>query len=177
MVAALPNIARLHDPEEQALLARRFVSGTLIAATLASIPIIVLAPWLIQAFFGKAFAVGANVTRVTAIASIAFATTRVMEGVLRGIARPLTAGMAEFVALGATVVGLATLLPAFGLIGAAWATVLAYGVSAAWMAWRIRSFIGIPIRRLLVPDRAGIELLRTRIRDMRARRQGVSLES
>jgi O-antigen/teichoic acid export membrane protein len=177
MVAALPNIARLQDREQQALLARRFVSGTLIVAILASIPVIVLAPWLIQLFFGKAFSVGANVTRVTAVASIAFATTRVMEGVLRGIARPLTAGMAEFVALGATVVGLASLLPALGLIGAAWATVLAYCVSAGWMAWRIRAFIGLPIRRLLVPDREGIDLLKQRLRQMRGRRRRISFRS
>jgi O-antigen/teichoic acid export membrane protein len=166
MVAALPNIARLDDPAEQRVLARRFVSFTLIAAIIVSLPIIALAPWLISLFFGHAYAVGANVTRITAVASIAFATSRVMEGVLRGVGRPLTAGIAEFVALGATVVGLATLVPAFGLIGAAWATLLAYFVSSAWMAMRIKSFIDIPVRRLLTPDRAGLELLRERLRNL-----------
>lgn len=160
MVAALPNIARLEDPAEQAALARRFVSLTLIAAILSSLPIIILAPWIIELFFGHAFAVGANITRVTAVATIAFAVSRVMEGVLRGIARPLTAGMAEFVALGATVAGLALLLPALGLIGAAWATLLAYSVSSMWMAMRIRTFIGLPMRTLLIPDREAVVLVR-----------------
>ena len=90
-----------------------------------------------------------------------------MEGVLRGIGRPLTAGIAEFVALGATVAGLGALLPTLGLIGAAWATLLAYSVSGIWMAWRIRSFIGLPIRQLLTPDREGVELVRDRLRDLR----------
>jgi O-antigen/teichoic acid export membrane protein len=177
MVAALPNIARLEDPGERAVMARRFVSFTLIAAIVASVPVIVLAPLLIKLFFGNAFAVGANITRVTAVASISFAVTRAMEGVLRGVGRPLTAGIAEFVALGATVVGLAALLPAFGLIGAAWATLLAYTVSGAWMAWRIRRFIDLPIRQLVVPDREGIELLRERLRRLRAKRKRVSLGS
>ncbi len=169
MVAALPNIARLDDRQEQALLARRFVGFTLIAAILASLPIILLAPWVIQLFFGKAFAIGANITRVTAVASIAFAVTRVMEGVLRGVGKPLTAGMAEFVALGATVAGLAILLPALGLIGAAWATLFAYCVSGVWMAWRIRSFIDLPIGQLLTPDREGLTVVLSRLRDLRTK--------
>lgn len=168
MVAALPNIAQLHERSEQAALGRRFVSLTLIAAVVATLPIIIFAPLLIELFFGKAFTIGANITRVTAIASISFATTRVMEGVLRGIGRPLTAGMAEFVALGATVIGLATLLPTLGLIGAAWASLLAYSISGLWMAMRIKSFIHLPMRRLLLPDREGFELLLAGVRTLRS---------
>jgi O-antigen/teichoic acid export membrane protein len=168
-VAALPNIARLDEPGEQAVLARRLVSFTLLFSALVSIPIIVLAPLLIKLFFGSAFAAGANITRVTAVASIAFSTTRSLEAVLRGVGRPLSAGLAELVALGATVVGLATLLPTLGLIGAAWATLLAYSVSGAWMAWRIRSIIKLPVSHLLTPDREGIELLIARLRGLRTR--------
>jgi Na+-driven multidrug efflux pump len=148
------------------------VSFTLIAAGLVSIPIVVFAPLLIKLFFGSAYAVGANITRVTAIASVSFAVTRSLEAVLRGVGQPLAAGMAEFVALGATAVFLAALLPTLGLIGAAWASLIAYTVSGAWMAWRIRSLIGLPIRQLLTPDREGLEEARDRFRSLRRRRSG-----
>lgn len=172
MVAALPNIARLKERAEQMVLGRRFVGFTLIAGAIASLPVILLAPWLIQLFFGKAFSVGANVTRVTAVGSISFATARAMEGVLRGIGRPLTAGIAEFVALGATVVGLAAMLPTLGLIGAAWATLLSYSVAGLWMAWRIKRFTGLPIRQLLTPDAEGLRMLRAQLQGLRRRLGG-----
>jgi O-antigen/teichoic acid export membrane protein len=178
MVAALPNIASLDDPAEQGLLSRRLVTFTLLAAIVASLPVIVFAPLLIHLFFGPDFVVGANITRVTAVASISFATTRSLEGVLRGIGRPLTAGTAEFVALGATVVGLATLLPALGLIGAAWASLAAYTISGLWMAWRIRAITGMPMRHLLTPDGEGVAILREALRTLRGRlRQRLSLRA
>jgi O-antigen/teichoic acid export membrane protein len=163
-VATLPNLARLEEPGERQLLARRLVSLTWIASAIVSIPIIALAPQLIELFFGSGFAVGGNITRVTAVASIAFATTRSLEAVLRGIGRPLAAGMAELAALSATVVGLATLVPTIGLIGAAWSSLLAYSVSAMWMARRIGKLIDLPVRKLLLPDRAGVAQAAARLR-------------
>ena len=173
-VAALPNIATLNQPSERRMLARRLVGLTLVASTLVSLPIIVFAPLWIRLFFGAAFVPGANITRVTAVASISFATTRSLEAVLRGIGRPLAAGMAEFVALGATVIGLSTLLPALGLIGAAWASLLAYTVSGAWMAMRISRLIDLPVVRLMTVDRGAIALAWKRLRASRERTAIVS---
>jgi O-antigen/teichoic acid export membrane protein len=169
-LAALPNVARLDETGERNLLSRRMVSFTLISATLVSLPIVIFAPLLIKLFFGSAFSVGGNITRVTAVASVSFAVTRSLEAVLRGVGRPLAAGMAEFVALGATAVCLAALLPTLGLIGAAWASLIAYTVSGVWMAWRIRSITGLPIRQLLTPDREGLIEARDKLRNLRRKR-------
>src|SRR5581483_9985659 len=163
-VGALPNIASLKMASERDLLARRLVSLTFVSSVLVSVPIIVLAPLLIKLFFGSAFAAGANITRVTAVASVSFSTTRSLEAVLRGVGHPLAAGMAEVVALCATAASLAILLPLLGLIGAAWASLLAYTVSGAWMAWRIKVVTGVPPARLLTPDHAMLQLLYARAR-------------
>lgn len=163
-LAALPNIARLDTTSERAVLARRLISLTFTSSLVISIPIIALAPQLIDLFFGSAFSAGADLTRVTAFASIAFATTRSLEAVLRGVGQPLTAGVAELAAVGTTVLGLATLLPTIGLIGAAWASLLAYSVSALWMAHRISVIVGLPIPQLLIPGRADIALVVARVR-------------
>ena len=166
-LAALPNVARLEDSPERLLLARRLISFTLLAATLVSLPIIVFAPWLLTLFGGHGFAAGANITRIIAVGSVIFATTRSLEAVLRGVGRPFTAGMAEVVALGATCVGLAALLPTLGLIGAAYANLLAYGVSGAWMTWKLKGLLGIPVRQLLTPDPEGIAIARDKFRGLR----------
>jgi O-antigen/teichoic acid export membrane protein len=165
--AALPNIASLDTHEEQVLLARRLISFTMIASALLALPFIVFAPLFVKLFFGHAFVAGADITRITSVASITLATNRVLEAVLRGVGRPLAAGLAEIVALGATVVGLATLLPALGLIGAAWASLLAYVVSGAWMTWRLRRVLGVPVARLLTPDRDGVQMVTRRLRALR----------
>jgi O-antigen/teichoic acid export membrane protein/serine acetyltransferase len=167
-LAALPNVARLDDSAERTLLSRRLVSFTLIAAALVSLPIIVLAPQLISLLF-PGFGAGGNITRVTAIASVSFATTRSLEAVLRGIGRPLAAGMAEFVALGATGVCLAALLPTIGLIGAAYASLIAYTTSGVWMAWRIKKLTGVPMHQLVIPDREGLAIARERFARLRRR--------
>ena len=168
-VAALPNIAALRSEADQALYARRFVSFTLVSSIVLTIPIIAFAPLWLKLFFGSAYTVGANVTRVTAVASIAFATTRSLEAVLRALNRPLAAGIAEIVALGATIVALAVMLPAFGLVGAAWASLIAYSISGAWMATRIRATAGVPIRQLFLPDRDGLASAIARLRRGAAR--------
>ena len=47
---------------------------------------------------------------------------------------------------------------------------LAYAVSALWMAMRIRSFVGLSVRQLLIPDRESITLLRDRVAKLRSKR-------
>jgi O-antigen/teichoic acid export membrane protein len=162
--AALPNVAALDTHEEQILLSRRLISFTLLASALLALPFIAFAPLFVKLFFGHAFVAGANITRIVSVASIALATNRVLEAVLRGVGRPLAAGLAEIVALGATVIGLATLLPALGLVGAAWASLLAYFVSGAWMTMRLRKVLDVPISRLLTPDREGVQILTRRLK-------------
>jgi O-antigen/teichoic acid export membrane protein len=130
----------------------------------ASIPVIALAPQLITLFFGHAYAAGANVARVLLVAAIALSTNRALESVLRGVGRPLDAGIAEFVALGATAVALAALLPTLGLVGAAWASLLAYAVSSAYMLQRTTRLLGIGPVAMLTPDHEVVALVRERLR-------------
>ena len=102
---------------------------------------------------------------------MSFATTRSLEAVLRGVGRPLAAGMAEFVALGATAVFLAALLPTLGLIGAAYASLIAYTTSGVWMAWRIKKLIGLKMYELVIPDREGLAVARQRFAGFAKRRK------
>lgn len=162
--AILPNVASAAEGPERARLARRLISATMIMSAAVSLPVVVLAPWLIRLFFGPGYVAGAGVARILLVAAIALSTNRAMEAVLRGIGRPLDAGIAEFVALGATCVGLAVLIPLLGLTGAGVTSLFAYLVSMGYMTQRATKALGISPLALLTPDREAVVAIRTRLR-------------
>jgi O-antigen/teichoic acid export membrane protein len=135
-LVAMPAISRLEAGTDRTLAAARFIRVALICTTVATIPMLAFTPELIRLFFGESFESAAGVARVLLVAAIVYSASRVASTTLKAIGRPLDAGLAELVALGATIAGLAALLPFFGLMGAAVASVLAYAVSAAWMVRR-----------------------------------------
>jgi O-antigen/teichoic acid export membrane protein len=162
--AALPNVAGLPTGPARATLARRLVSATLVMSTLVTIPLLALTPQFIRLFFGHAFLGGTAVCRILLVATIALSTNRVLESVLRGVGRPLDAGVAEVVALGATAVGLATLLPPLGILGAGWASLAAYVVSMGYMVRQVRRALEISPLKVLLPDREAVQLVAAALR-------------
>ncbi len=162
--AALPNVAGHEPGPERNLLVRRLVTATLVLSAIASIPVALLASPLIRLFFGPAFHGAAGIARVLLLAAIALSTNRSLEAILRGIGRPLDAGVAEFVALGATAAGLAVFLPLLGLMGAAVTSALAYLVSLVYMTRRVSRALEIPSLSLFTPDPEVVAAVRSRLR-------------
>jgi O-antigen/teichoic acid export membrane protein len=162
--ATLPNVARLPDGPERAALARRMISLALLISAAVSLPVLLLAPLLIKIFFGSAFLGASDVARILMVGAVALTTNRALEAVLRGVGRPLEAGVAELIALGATAIGLAALLPTLGILGAGIASVIAYLVSMAWMTRRATRALGISATRLLNPDWSVLAPLAERLR-------------
>jgi len=159
----LPQVAPLEPGPERTTLARRYVQLTLAVSFLISVPIALLADPLIRLFFGDAFAAAAGPTRVLVLAAVLLSVNRVLEAILRAVGRPLDAGVAELIALGATLAGLAVLVPLIGLMGAAGASLLAYGVSTAWMSRRVSVALGMRAREVLAFRRADIRWMRDRV--------------
>lgn len=156
---ALPSVARLAAGPERTSAARRFVWLTVVAATAVSIPMIVFTSHLIELFFGKAYLPATDVCRVLLVATVLFSTNRSIGAVLKAVGRPLDAGVAELVALGVTFASLAALLPTLGIMGAGVASLLAYGVSTAWMTRRASRALEIGWRSLLLPSREDLRVL------------------
>ena len=153
---ALPVLAKHEPGADQTAAARRFIGLTIFGSVLLTLPLIVFTPPLIEVFFGHDFVSAANVSRVLLVAAVSFSTSRALGSVLKAIGRPLDPGLAELLALGVTVIGLATLLPAFGLMGAALASLVAYGVSTWWMVRLTSRALCVPVVRLLLLDRRDI---------------------
>lgn len=157
---ALPQITPLAPGAARTALARRTIQLALSCSILISVPVFVFARPLIVLFFGPAFGSAGSIARILLIAVVCLSTNRVLEAVLRAVGRPLDAGFAELMALGATVPGLAILLPLIGLTGAAIASLVAYTISMTWMCRRVSRALVLPIPRLFVIDRADARWLR-----------------
>jgi O-antigen/teichoic acid export membrane protein len=152
-MVVLPTIARVEESQARKALARRFITLTVALSAAATLPLVVFTPALLGLFFGESFRAVSDVARVLLIAAIFLSVNRTLEAGLQGVARPLDAGLAEFIALGATIGGLALLLPTLGLLGAALASLLAYGTSTAWMVRRLARALDSSVLELVIPRR------------------------
>jgi O-antigen/teichoic acid export membrane protein len=158
---ALPAIAHLKRAEERLVAAKRYISGTFVLSAFSTVPVLLFTPQLIKFFFGAEFVAATDACRLVLLAGIVLSTGRVVEAILKAINRPLEAGVAETLALVATVVGLAALLPTMGIVGAGLASLIAYLISTGFALYRASRALETSILSLMVPTRA--ELLPWRV--------------
>lgn len=150
-VVALPTVARLVRKDEQIAAARRCVGVVAGISLLITVPVIVLAPQLIELFFGSSFRPAVNVARILLVAAVVLSTARVVGAVVTAIGRPLDAGIPELAGLCVTIALLAVLLPTLGLTGAAVASLAAYTVTCVGTLRRAGRTLGTPALSLLLP--------------------------
>lgn len=160
----VPVTARARNDEERAVDARRYTTLTVFTSAAITIPLVIFAPTVLRTVFGPDYASVADVARILLVGSISFSTARCLEAILRAIGMPWQASVGELIAVGVTVVGLAALLPLFGLTGAALASLLAYVTSLAWMLRLTARRLRIPTRTLILVNaddlRSGFSLVR-----------------
>jgi O-antigen/teichoic acid export membrane protein len=160
-MVALPTLARLEPGTERTATGRRLVVLTLVLSAGVSVPLFVLAPQIIDVFFGRGFHAATDAARVLLIGAVFFSMARTLEASLQGVGRPLSAGAGELVALGVTLIGLAVLLPMLGLVGAALASVFAYGISAGLMTRRLARILNLPWHAICLPHGTSARFART----------------
>ncbi|MHB8644057.1 MAG: oligosaccharide flippase family protein [Gaiellaceae bacterium] len=131
--------------------ARNLVSLATWTSLSITLPMVVFARPLIGVFFGHEFESVTRVAQLLLVAAVFLSTNRALTATLNGLGRPLDAAIAEAAAVGCTLVLLATLLPTIGLVGAGIASLVAYGCSTLWMAFRTATTLRIPVHHLFVP--------------------------
>jgi O-antigen/teichoic acid export membrane protein len=144
-------------------LTERTIRLTLLAAGAAGIVLVVVAPVVLEVFFGAMFVAGTAALRITMVAMIPLAITRVLAGDLKGRGLPGQVSIAAGAGLVATVVLDLLLIPGLGIEGAALASLLAYAFGAAVVLRAYRRATGASLRRL-VPGRADLGDLATVVR-------------
>src|SRR5271157_1227636 len=147
----LPAVASEATPEGRA---RAFAKGSRLAVLLAigsAVIALIVTPMAVVVLFGAAFH-GAIPAALVLVPAAAVAGLNVVAGEgLRGMGRPVEAMKAEFIGLGVTAVALALLLPRFGIMGAALASLLAYSTVTAALFTYARRLTGESTATLLLP--------------------------
>lgn len=85
------------------------------------------APALVRLIYGPAFAPAGQVLRVLMPATVLLGFSILLADILRGAGRPLLPTFAMLVGVGVTIPGLAFAVPRYGVWGAAWVSLCAYG--------------------------------------------------
>jgi O-antigen/teichoic acid export membrane protein len=152
---ALPAVSRLTDRDELLARVRFLVVVTAGASIAVSAPLIVLAPIMTRLFFGSAYLPTTTVCRILLAAVVMLSVSRALAAMLKGLGQPIDAGIADGIGLVVTIVCLAVFLPAFGLMGAALASALAYAATLAWMIHKAAAALKVSPIRLVLPLRSG----------------------
>ncbi len=92
-------------------------------------------PYLIPLVYGRDFFPSVNLARILLFAVFFGAIRDILATAHRAMNNPLTATKAEIFGLIMTVILLSTLLPTYGVIGAAVASLCAYAVTAVYNIW------------------------------------------
>ncbi len=146
---ALPLVAARQGREEQRARARGMVTATLVLSVALALPLFLLAPQIVDGVFGHPFHGASTSARLLVAGAVMFSVNRSLEAVLKAVGRPLAAGMAELVALGVTAASIAILLPLFGLVGAASASILAAAASGTLLVRAAGRALALKPRDLL----------------------------
>jgi O-antigen/teichoic acid export membrane protein len=134
-LVTLPLVSRLAPGPDRARFVTRLTGLTFGVSALAALPLIVMTPYLIDVLFGSRYVPAADAARVLLVAGAVFGTSRVLAAVLKGTGHPGQSAIGEAAGLAVTVGALAALLPAFGLVGAAVASLAAYVTASAYMGF------------------------------------------
>lgn len=155
-IVTFPLMAQLRDRDRQARVLGSVLRLTLLASLVLAVGFIVATPLLIELFFGSLFLPAISAAQLLLVAAVVLSFNLVLAGGLRGCGWPLGQGVAEIAAVAVTLASLWAFLPLMGIVGAAAASLLAYGTSTAVMLWVARQRLGLSLKDLLVPARADL---------------------
>ena len=152
-----PHVSAEKDTARRGYLLATALQGGAVVAAATTVPFMLLAPFGLPLIFGSSFApsIPSAIVLVPSCAILAWAG--IAEEGLRGLGRPTIVLIAEIVAAAVTVASLPALLPAYGIFGAAIASLLGYSTIAVFTVVAISRSTHQPIRLFVIPTKQAIE--------------------
>lgn len=164
-----PKLAAMERADAIAVLVRSSRVGVVIAVLIGLLSAI-SAPALVPFLFGRSFSVPLALPLVLAAATSILGLNGILEEGMRGLGEPRSVLVAELAGLVATITLLLTLVPGFGITGAAAASLGGYAVINTFLVWRTVTSMNVPVSALLVPQRSDIENILEQARALTRRR-------
>jgi O-antigen/teichoic acid export membrane protein len=152
----LPRLAGAHGSEDAA---ERLCATSRIASginVLMGLGFLLISPLAVSIVFGASFAPAIPATMVLVVAAVCLGMNQFLEEAVRGLGRPGLATVAELCGFAVTAVGLAVLLPRFGILGAALASLLSYTTVLIMLVVILHRRLGLRPRDLLLPRPADV---------------------
>lgn len=132
-----PRLASEADEHTRVTLFWRAVRGSVVVAAALVAVVSALTPIAVRLLFGEAFVDAVPAAMVLVVASAVLSLNLVVADGWRGLGRPVEVLIGEAAGLVATVLALAVLLPALGIVGAAVASLVGYGLTMVVMLVRV----------------------------------------
>lgn len=152
-----PRVAG-HDDARSTIFTERTTRMTLVAVALPALVIGIGAGPILRIVFGEVYAGGTGALIILLVGMVPLSLTRLIAADLKGRGRPGLVSWASLLSAVATVVLDLALVPAFGIIGAAVASLAAYGAGAIAILLLYRSVTGARLAAL-VPTPADVREL------------------
>jgi len=125
---AFPRIAQAHGEAGVRRIERLSLAGTAVSATVTIAAVSAMAPILVPVVFGSGFRSSIVALWLLAPGAVFLAMNQVLGSILQGRGRPLVISIGQGIGAVFTLALLTTLIPRFGIRGAAVASTVAYGV-------------------------------------------------
>jgi len=123
----MPEVAAANNSKESALLVGKSLRLMFYAHFTVLIPLWVAAPYILKVIYGESFVAATGALRLLLLASIVWSTGLTVISGLDGLGHPGLSTIARLTSTVTTVAALLLLLPRYGIIGAAAASLLGYG--------------------------------------------------
>jgi O-antigen/teichoic acid export membrane protein len=156
---AFPKIAAAVDDETRTDLFGRYARATMLTVVPSALFLAAVMPWLLTWFFGPAFAAATPLAWLLVVGAVPLSLKAMITAGLKGYNRGAIVSQAEIVTLGLSAAALAALVPSFGLMGAAAASVAAQGGALVFLLLRIKQATGIRPSDLLLPRRDDLAVI------------------
>ncbi len=170
----LPNVAALQEAaaanaQRTAQITRVAFAISLASALLLALIAAPLVPWI----FGEDYRPSVAPLLWLLPGIVAFSVTNVIASYLAGIGKPRLNLYVALTGLVVTIVLDLSLIPSFGIVGAAIASTLSYTTSTVIILWLFRRQSGLRVQQVLLPTREDIALGITLMRSMLQRQPHV----
>ncbi|MCB9140025.1 MAG: polysaccharide biosynthesis C-terminal domain-containing protein [Caldilineaceae bacterium] len=156
---AFPELSSKRKIAEAGPSLARYARLGLLLAIIASIPLIVAAPFLLPLIYGNDFSAAVPTAIVLVVAAIPKMANLVLGSGLRGIGHPITTAWAEGLGLVLTLMLLYLLLPKYDIMGAALTSLVAYSATFLILVVGASRHANVSIRDIILPthqDMTGI---------------------
>jgi O-antigen/teichoic acid export membrane protein len=124
--ALMPEVAAANNPKESALLVGKSLRLMFYAHFTVLIPLWAAAPYILKMIYGESFVAATGALRLLLLASIVWSAGLTVISGLDGFGRPGLSTIARLASTVTTVAALLVLLPRYGILGAAGASLLGY---------------------------------------------------